>query len=80
MLSKAEIRLIASEVVSLLEEHMAQESQELWTTERAARYLGVSPRTLRRRKDLYPHVKRGEGKQARLMFLAGGLRRVALGR
>lgn len=80
MLTKAEIRLIASEVVSILEEHMAQERQELWTTARAAEYLGVSQRTLRRNKDMYPHVKRGDGKQSRLMFMANGLRKAALGK
>lgn len=80
MLTRAEIRLIAEEVVSLLERHQAQESQELWTTAQAARYLGVSQCTLRRNKDMYRYVKRGEGKQGRLMFLADALRKSALGR
>ena len=41
---------------------------ELVDTKEAARILGITPDWLRKNQDKYPHIKNGEGRNAKLMF------------
>ncbi len=49
-----------------------QEPPELVTTREAATIIGITPQRLRQivceNPNRYPHIKRGEGKQAQLLF------------
>ena len=64
-LSQTSIKAIAKEVADIM---LQRQTPDLCTTSEAAKILGISPAYLRRIADRYPHVKQGEGKQARLMF------------
>lgn len=46
---------------------------EMVTTAEAARILKISEGRMRQIADKYPHTKRGENKQGKLMFLRSGL-------
>ena len=50
-----------------------QDVPEMVTTEEAARILGVTPGTMRRNAHKYPHVKGGDNKQGKLLFVRGAL-------
>jgi hypothetical protein len=50
-----------------------RQTPDISTTSEAAKLLGISPAYLRRIANRYPHIKQGEGKQARLMFKKEGL-------
>ena len=62
-------------LTDMIVEKLTLRSQELVTTEQAARILGVSPATIRRNKDKYRHCKIGNEKQGRLRFLKESLTR-----
>jgi hypothetical protein len=64
-LSQASVKAIAQEVANTMQQ---RQTPDLCTTSEAARILGISPAYLRRIADRYPHIKQGEGKQARLLF------------
>lgn len=64
-LSQTSIKAIAKEVAEIL---LRRQTPDLCTTSEAAKILGISPAYLRRIADRYPHIKQGEGKQARLLF------------
>ena len=69
-LSQASVKAIAQEVANIM---LQRQTPDLCTTSEAAKILGISPAYLRRIADRYPHVKQGEGKQARLLFRKEGL-------
>ena len=50
-----------------------EEVQEWIDTNEAAAMLGISPTTLRRKKDNYPHIKNGDNRQGNLRFLKSSL-------
>lgn len=52
---------------------LQRQTPDLCTSSEAAKILGISPAYLRRIADRYPHIKQGEGKQARLLFRKEGL-------
>lgn len=64
-LSPESVKAVAREVARLM---LQAQAPDLVDCNTAAQILGISPNYLRRIKDRYPHVKRGEGKQARLLF------------
>lgn len=64
-LSQASVKAIAQEVANIM---LQRQTPDLFTTSEAAKILGISPAYLRRIANRYPHIKQGEGKQARLMF------------
>ena len=51
----------------------AKKEPELVTTEEAARILHITPDRLRHTKEKYPHVKQGENKQGKLLFVRDAL-------
>lgn len=50
-----------------------EDTPEMVTTTEAARILGVTPQTMRRNQHKYPHVKGGENKQGKLLFVRDAL-------
>lgn len=50
-----------------------QPEQDLVSVREAARMLGVSEDYLRRIKDRFPHVKSGDSKQGRILFVKNAL-------
>ena len=50
-----------------------QPEQDLVSVKEAARMLGVSEVYLRRIKDRFPHVKSGDSKQGRILFVKNAL-------
>ena len=64
-LSSSSVERIAQRVANIM---LQRQTPDLCTTSEAAKILGISPAYLRRIADRYPHVKQGEGKQARLLF------------
>lgn len=50
-----------------------QPEQDLVSVKEAARMLGVSEDYLRRIKDRFPHVKSGDSKQGRILFVKNAL-------
>ena len=64
-LSSSSVERIAQRVADILQH---RQTPNLCTTSEAAKILGISPSYLRRIADRYPHIKQGEGKQARLLF------------
>lgn len=68
-LDRQTIRAIAEEVVRLMKES----EEEYITTKEASRLLGISAAWLRRQKGNYPHIKKGEGAQSRLLFLKSAI-------
>ncbi len=46
---------------------------ELVTTEEAAKILGITPNSMRKIKDRFPHIKGGENKQGKLLFVKDAL-------
>ena len=64
-LSQTSVKAIAQEVANIM---LQRQTPDLCTTSEAAKILGITPAYLRRIADRYPHVKQGEGKQARLLF------------
>lgn len=69
-LSQTSVKAIAQEVANIM---LQRQTPALCTTSEAAKILGISPAYLRRIADRYPHIKQGEGKQARLLFRKEGL-------
>ena len=70
------IKLIAKEVVKELLKVQAEEPEpekELISCKAAAAHIGVSEDYLRKIKDRLPHVKQGNTKQGRLLFVKDGL-------
>lgn len=64
-LSSSSVERIAQRVADIMQQ---RQSPNLCTTSEAAKILGISPSYLRRIANRYPHIKQGEGKQARLLF------------
>lgn len=52
---------------------MTKEQPEMVATEEAAKILGITPGHLRRIKDNFPHIKNGENKQGKLLFVRNAL-------
>jgi hypothetical protein len=69
-LSSSSVERVAQRVVEIL---LQRQTPDLCTTSEAAKILGITPAYLRRIADRYPHIKQGEGKQARLLFRKEGL-------
>lgn len=69
-LSSSSVERVAQRVAEIL---LQRQTPDLCTTSEAAKILGITPAYLRRIADRYPHVKQGEGKQARLLFRKEGL-------
>lgn len=71
-LSEQTILRIARQTAMLMRQQLrstiAQQYPQTLTTAQAAKLLGISPSHLRKIAARYPHIKRGEGKQARLLF------------
>lgn len=61
-------QLTASIVVKRLLRKQEKDCPELVTTEEAAAILHITPQRMRQIKDKYPYIKRGEGKQGKLLF------------
>lgn len=64
-LSPESVKAVAREVARIM---LQAQAPDLVDCNTAAEILHVTPNYLRRIKDRYPHVKRGEGRQARLLF------------
>lgn len=75
-LDKRTVRAIAVEVAKLIRGEGISDVRLIPCSE-AAKILGISQDRLRKTKDKYPHVKRGEGQRARLYFDADKLVRAA---
>lgn len=61
-------QLTASIVVKRILRKQEKDFPELVTTKEAAAILHITPCRMRQIKDKYPHIKRGEGKQGKLLF------------
>lgn len=76
-MTRNECRMIAEELYSLIGKNMKSyisesikaNSDEYLNTEEASTMIGISIKTLRRRKDEFPHVKMGK----RIMFSKNGI-------
>lgn len=55
-------------VVNRLAKKLEKDYPDLVTTEEAAAILHITPQRMRTIKDKYPYIKRGEGKQGKLLF------------
>lgn len=67
-------RKIAFLVEKRLGERLKEQQQkELVTTEEAARILGITADRLRHIKDRFPHVKGGDNRQGKLLFVRDSL-------
>lgn len=67
---------IASLVVKMLKktQNESNSDEEQWiSTKEAAKILGISEMHMRRIKDSFPHVKKGNKQQGPLLFLKKGL-------
>ena len=63
---------VAYLVYNKLQKDMAKEPEMVSTAE-AARILSISQDRMRRIKDRFPHIKQGEGKQGKLLFVRNAL-------
>lgn len=76
-MTRNECRMIAEELYSLIGKNMKSyisecikaNSDEYLNTEEASTMIGISIKTLRKRKDEFPHVKMGK----RIMFSKNGI-------
>lgn len=76
-MTRHECRIVAEELYKLLQkdiksyisEAVGKPSDEYLNTEEASTMIGISVKTLRRRKDEFPHVKMGK----RIMFSKNGI-------
>lgn len=66
---------IAHKVAQILARKMKEKaaSEEMVTTEEAARILHVSTAHMRRIASRFPHIKQGEQKQGKLLFVRDAL-------
>ena len=71
-ISTHDIDAIAHKTATILLNKLLKEKDrhypDLITTKEAARILNITPARMRQIKDQYPYEKRGEGKQAKLLF------------
>lgn len=65
-LSQKQIEAIASKLAALLRDKITQ--PEFVTTKEAAAILCISPSRMRQIADRYPHIKKGNAKQGKLLF------------
>lgn len=77
-LSQRQVNAIAYQVALILDKRQSErerrsEEEEMVTTKEAARILGITPGRMRQIADQYPHVKRGESKQGKLLFVKKSL-------
>lgn len=77
-LSQRQVNAIAYQVALILDKHQSErerrsEEEEMVTTKEAARILGITPGRMRQIANRYPHVKRGESKQGKLLFVKKSL-------
>ena len=77
-LRKRDIDAIAYAVALILDKRQAErerksEVPEMVPTTEAARILGITPGRMRQIADKYPHTKRGDNKQGKLMFVKSEL-------
>lgn len=64
----------ATIVVSKLKaEDQAQAHSQMVSTKEAAAILGITPARLRQIADRFPHIKQGNNKQGKLLFLKRAL-------
>ena len=63
---------VAYLVYNKLQKDMAKEP-EMVSTEEAAKILSISTDRLRRIKDRFPHIKVGDSKQGKLLFVRSSL-------
>ena len=69
---------VARKVAYLVRKDMQKElakEPEMVSTEDAAKILSITPRRLRELKDRFPHIKSGENKQGKLLFVRDALLR-----
>lgn len=64
---------VAVIVSKRLKESMNEKMPEMVSTREAAQILRVSEYTMRRNKDKYPHIKKGEGGSSGILFVREGL-------
>lgn len=67
---------VARKVAYLVQKNMAKElakEPEMVSTDEAAAILGITPDWLRRIKDRFPHIKAGDQKQGKLLFVRDAL-------
>lgn len=67
---------VSKKVALLVSKQLKKEAKkdpELVSTEEAARILNITPDRLRHTKEKYPHVKQGENKQGKLLFVRDAL-------
>lgn len=67
------VRKVAVLVVAKLRESKEQAMPELVTTAEAAAILCISPARMRQIADRYPHIKKGDAKQGKLLFVRAAL-------
>ena len=74
-LSKRQLDELAHKVAVIVAKRLREQEDtpEMVTTTEAARILGVTPQTMRRNQHKYPHVKGGENKQGKLLFVRDAL-------
>lgn len=70
------IKAIAKEVARLLRR---DELPDMVTTEEAAGILGITPSRMRQIKDKFPHAKKGDKMQGKLLFRKADLLAAATG-
>ncbi len=76
-LDERSMNVLAAKVAKLVAKAMKREDQDVRyvTCREAARMLGISSDRLRKTKDKYCYVKRGESERSRLYFRADSLHR-----
>lgn len=67
-LARKVANLVGRRVIDLM-----KENPDMVTTDEAAKILGITPSYLRRIKDRFPHVKSGDNKQGKLLFVRNAL-------
>lgn len=77
-LRKRDIDAIAYQVALILDKRQSERDRradrhDLVTTAEAAHILGITPGRMRQIADRYPHTKRSDQKQGRLMFVKSAL-------
>jgi len=74
-LSQHDINAIAYQVATILAKRIKQQNEqpEMVTTAEAASILRISPQRMRQIADRYPHIKQGENKQGKLLFVRKSL-------
>ena len=64
---------VAVIVKKSLRDSLSEKMPELVSTKEAAKILRVSEQTMRRNKDKYPHIKKGDSDQSGILFVRSAL-------